>query len=145
MKNKKLTNSDKMKRNTPIKNWKKFKSSSKRSCSSMNLFFSLIILLWSHKINHIHKFPSPIITNMNIIKPIFDHQNDVIKISIPNFDHQKFVITLTTLKICFISICTLQFKALDKSWRTHGNCTTCCAHQVKGSSSYIDCIGKHRQ
>jgi hypothetical protein len=38
--------------------------------------------LQGKKINHIHRFVGPITTNTNIIRPIFDHQNEAIQIVI---------------------------------------------------------------
>jgi hypothetical protein len=50
----------------------------------MNLLLSLILIDFKvKKINHIHKFASPIKANMNIVRPIFYHQNETIQIFNP--------------------------------------------------------------
>jgi hypothetical protein len=43
--------------------------------------------------------------NMNVVRPIFYHQNEAIKKFNPIWDCQRFVMTPTTLRIFSISTC----------------------------------------
>lgn len=63
-----------------MENYKfKLGSSSKSPHSSMNLLFSSIIVIPRYEINHTLRFVGPIVTNMNIFKPIFHQQNEMIQ------------------------------------------------------------------
>jgi hypothetical protein len=57
------------------------------------------------------------------------------KFLILNYDYQRFVMTPITLNIHYISICDSTMPSTSKAKKeTCGNCTTCCAHQIKGFS-----------
>ncbi len=80
------------------------------------------------------------------MKPIFDPQNEVIQMFNPQlWSFKVYDNRSTTLDIFSISIYNLVI--LKTQWTRNdmnGNCTTCCAHQTKGFSSYVDHTSNHQ-